>query len=119
MTDLKFNILKVLYNSNSQRELSRMDIFNSLPDDKVLIHNALKELQSKGIIKNLTCSEVFKLTELGAELFEQEAEYRKRESKHKIQYIIGTILTVATLLSTIFLSEPFIKFITWLSNRKS
>ncbi len=97
MTDLKFNILNILYNSYPLRELTRMNIFNSIPDDKVLIHNALKELQSLHYIQILNCSDVFKLTDLGAEIYENTYEFRKENSKRKRENMINRVLTIFTL----------------------
>lgn len=105
MTDLKFNILKLLYNTHTQRNLSLGDIIDSLPDDKVLIYNALKELQSRGIIENLPCSNFFKLTLSGAEVFEQIQEERTKESKQESQQRFDNKISVASLLI------PFVTFI--------
>ena len=118
MTDLKFNILKLLYNTYPLRELNMGEIFNSIAEEPIFVKNALNELKSRGFIKILTCSDVYKLTDSGAELYEQEVENRTKEAKHKRQYILSVILTVATLIATIFLSEPFIKFATWLATEK-
>lgn len=105
MTDLKFNILKLLYNTHPQRNLSLGDIIDSLPDDKVLIYNALKELQSREIIENLPCSNFFKLTLSGAEVFEQIQEERTKESKQESQQRFDNKISVASLLI------PFVTFI--------
>lgn len=105
MTDLKFNILKLLYNTLPQRNLSLGDIIDSLPDDKVLIYNALKELQSRGIIENLPCSNFFKLTLSGAEEFEQIQEKRTKESKQESQQRFDNKISVASLLI------PFVTFV--------
>ena len=105
MTDLKFNILKLLYNTHTQRNLSLVYIIDSLPDDKVLIYNALKELQSRGIIENLPCSNFFKLTLSGAEVFEQIQEERTKESKQESQQRFDNKISVASLLI------PFVTFI--------
>ena len=105
MTDLKFQILKLLYETYPFRELSMMDIFNSISDDKNLIHNALKELKSKEYIKQLTCSDVFKLTDSGADVFEQIQEERKQASKHEKQQRFDNKISIASVLI------PFITFI--------
>ena len=105
MTDLKFQILKLLYETYPFRELSMMDIFNSISDDKNLIHNALKELKSKEYIKQLTCSNVFQLTDSGADVFEQIQEEREQASKHEKQQSFDNKISKASLL------VPFITFI--------
>ena len=104
MTDLKFNILKSLYDSYPRRELTKIDILNSLSFDKILIKNALKELQSLKYIKNLTGSDVFKLTELGTEVFEEEQEkglqlkrYKEEKRRSWIQFWIPVIISLIAL----------------------
>ena len=105
MTDLKFKILKLLYENYPRRELSMVDIINSINADAIYTHNALKELKSKAYIKQLTCSDVFKLTESGAELFEQLQEEREKESKKEKQQRFDNKISVASVLI------PFITFI--------
>lgn len=121
MTDLKFNILKLLYESYPSRELNFGDIINSVSEDPNLIQIALKELLShpNKPIEKLPCNNIYKLTDSGAELYEQEAENRTKEAKHKKQHILNIILTVATLLATILLSEPVSDLITFLTEGKS
>lgn len=118
MTDLKFNILKLLYYTQPLRELKRGEIIDSIANNPILIVNALNELQLKNHIERSAYSDVYKLTESGADTFEQEQETRKQASKQKVQYTVSIILTLLTLLSTIFLSEPFIKLITRLTADK-
>ena len=98
MTDLKFNILKLLYNTYPLRELSRMDIFKSIPDDKLLIHNALKELQARDYIQLLVCSDVFKLTSFGAESFENVQEERDKATKKESQQRFDNKISIASVL---------------------
>lgn len=98
MTDLKFNILKILYESNSRRELNRYEIMHSVSDDPNLIKKALEELESTRFIKNLTCSEVFKLTPEGAIIFEQIKEEREKEAKKESQQRFDNKISVVSLL---------------------
>ena len=105
MTDLKFQILKLLYETYPLRELSRMDIIHSINENPIHTHNALKELKSKEYIKQLTCSDVFKLTESGADVFEQIQEEREQASKHEKQQSFDNKISIASILI------PFITFI--------
>lgn len=105
MTDLKFQILKLLYEKYPMRELSMMDIIHSINEEAIHTHNALKELNSKEYIKQLTCSNVFKLTNSGADVFEQIQEEREKASKQESQQRFDNKISVASLL------VPFITFI--------
>ena len=119
MTNLKFSILKLLYNTPPSRQLRKADILNSFIGQIIETNHALSELQSTQLIKVLTCSDVYSLTDLGAEAYEHEQDLREQKAKQKIRYFISISLTVLTLLSTILLSEPFIKLITWLIGKKT
>ena len=75
-----------------------MDIFKSIPDDKLLIHNALKELQARDYIQLLVCSDVFKLTSFGAELFENVQEERDKATKKESQQRFDNKISIASVL---------------------
>lgn len=107
MTDLKFDILKLLYNSYPLRERKFGEIIESVSADPTLIKNALKELQSPShmLVENLTCSDVYKLTALGAEVYEQLQEEREQASKTERQQSFDNKIAVASLL------VPFITFV--------
>ena len=107
MTDLKFDILKLLYNSYPLRERKFGEIIESVSADPTLIINALKELQSPShmLVENLTCSDVYKLTALGAEVYEQLQEEREQASKTERQQSFDNKIAVASLL------VPFITFV--------
>lgn len=98
MTDLKFNILKLLYNSHPLREQRFGKILHSVPEDPILVKNALSELSSSGIIENLTCSDIYKLTDLGEKVFEQIQEEREQVSKQECQQRFDNKISVANLL---------------------
>lgn len=100
MTDLKFDILKLLYNSYPLRERKFGEIIESVSADPTLIKNALKELQSPShmLVENLTCSDVYKLTALGAEVYEQLQEEREQASKTERQQSFDNKIAVASLL---------------------
>ena len=117
MTDLKYEVLKTLYNS-PRREATRKTLFDINEHSPNEIYSAAKDLASSNIIKMLTGSDKFCLTTLGAELYEQEQEARKEKTAQKRRYIFNIILTVATLLATILLSEPFTKLISWFTANK-
>ena len=100
MTDLKFDILKLLYSSYPLRERKFGEIIESVSADPTLIKNALKELQSPShmLVENLTCSDVYKLTALGAEVYEQLQEEREQASKTERQQSFDNKIAVASLL---------------------
>ena len=105
MTDLKFTILKLLYNSYPLREQAFGEILKSIPANPILVKNSLNELKSKGIIKLMPGSNIFKLTTSGAELFEQIQEERHKASKHECQQRFDNKISVASAL------VPFVTFI--------
>lgn len=101
MTDLKFKILKLLYETYPLRELSKMDIIHSISENPIHIANALKELKSRKLISQLTCSDVFKLEPSGADLFEQIQEEREEASKQEEQQSFENKMSVASLLVSV------------------
>ena len=105
MTDLKFEILNLLYNSKPLREQKFGNISKSVSADPTLIKYALSELSSKGIIENLPCSDVYILTDSGAELFEQVQDERDNASKQESQQSFDKKMSIANLL------VPFVTFI--------
>ena len=117
MTDLKYAILKSLYNS-PRRETEQKTLYDNNEHPPAKVYSAIKDLAASGLIKRDSGSNKYILTTLGAELYEQEEDARKQKAKQKTQYIISVVLTILTLLSTIFLSEPFIKLIAWLTAEK-
>lgn len=120
MTDLKFQILKLLYQAYPLRELSRMDIIRSINENPLHIHNALKELKSKNYIKQLTCSNVFSLELLGAETYELLQEEREQATKQESQQRFNNKISVANLLIPFIifilglLAEHFVGFVSFL-----
>ena len=117
MTDLKYEILKTLYNS-PRRATDQKLLFDTISYPAIEIYSAIKDLTSAGLVKHIHGSTQYRLATLGAELYEQEQEARKEKTAQKHRYIFNIILTVATLLATILLSEPFIKLISWLTAKK-
>ena len=83
MTNLKFSILKLLYNTPPSRQLRKADILNSFIGQIIETNHALSELQSTQLIKVLTCSDVYSLTDLGAEAYEHEQDLREQKAKQK------------------------------------
>lgn len=107
MTDLKFNILKLLYEAYPSRELKFGEIITSVSADPTLTKIALKELQSypNKPLEKTPCSDVYKLTDSGAYLYEQLKEERKQASKQESQQSFDNKISVASLL------VPFVTFI--------
>lgn len=116
MTDLKLEILKVLYHTPS-RELSRDDIFLSVSAPKLQIHNALKDLCVQKLIKPSVYNDSFALKPEGSILYEQEQEHRKKHSAQKWRQILNIAISFATLIATLAVSEKFIEFVKWLINK--
>ena len=104
MTDLKFNILKLLYYTYPIREMKKGDIINSIPDNPLLIENSLKELQSEGYIEVLLCTDKYRLIPSGATTFEKIQEDREQAAKKEKQQRFDNKVSIASVL------VPFITF---------
>ena len=116
MTDLKVEILKVLYNAPS-RELSLIDIFRSISAPELQIKYALKDLCKQNLLKPSVYHDRFTLEPEGSILYEQEQENRKKYSEQKRRQILNIIISVATLITTFAVSEKFIEFVKWIINK--
>ena len=116
MTDLKFEILKLLYNTPSRR-LSKGNIFRSVSAPELQTEYALKDLCKQKFLKPSVYNDYFTLEPEGSILYEQEQENRKKYSAQKRRQILNIIISVATLIATFAVSEKFIEFVKWLINK--
>lgn len=98
MTDLKFAILGVLYNSPFRTE-SQTTISNLVSIGKPTpAKYAFAELESKGYIVPELGSDKVKLTDKGAIAYELEEEERKEHSKKQRQQRFQNKVSVANVL---------------------
>lgn len=116
MTDLKFEILKLLYNV-SNRTLRQKDIFHSVSAPELQIYYALEELCADNLIKSSVYKDSFSLEPKGSTLYEQEQENRKKYSAQKRRQMLNIVISIATLIATFAVSEKFIEFMKWLINK--
>ena len=98
MTDVKFDILGILYGSPIRTE-DRTIISNRLsPSDPTPVKYALYELEKMGYIVSVTCSNKVKLTDDGANAYELEEEVRKEHSNQQRQQRFQNKISVASVL---------------------
>ena len=98
MTNLKLEILKLLYNTYPLREASAEIIYNSISENPIYIKNAIDELNSIGYINKFPNSNMYKLTDLGANTYENFNEFREQNSKREKENRINIRLTIFTLI---------------------
>ena len=118
MFELKFLVLKTLYNS-PLREIHQSDLYALDKDHPLEIRAAIKDLVESKLIEHLTCSDKFHLTSTGANLYEQSqqhndqsAEVDKQHRFNKRVTIISLVISLITLVvSLVELSLQFFDFI--------
>ena len=104
MTELKFEILKLLYN-DEYRKVSEIEILNSRLDKLDNIYYALKELDHCGYIETEYGTDAYILSSSGACAFEMAQQERDKASKKEKQQRFDNKMSVASVL------VPFITFV--------
>lgn len=107
MFELKFIILKTLYNSPF-REAHQSILFSLDKDRPLEIRNAIKDLVIANLIEPVIGSEKYHLTSPGANFYEQSQQNQKQSAEIEKQYrfskratIISVIVGLITLLISI------------------
>ena len=98
MTDLKFKILKTLYEKYPIREESQSVFLTPQFADPVLVKCALSELEVKGYIEPVLGSDKYRLTPLGSNAFEDAQEERNKNAKNERQQRFDNKVSVASVL---------------------
>ena len=98
MTDLKFKILKTLYEKYPIREENQSVFLNPKFDDPILVKHALDELEAKGYIEPILGSDKYRLTTLGSNAFEDAKEERNKQAKNERQQRFENKVSVASVL---------------------
>lgn len=102
MTDLKFKLLSIIY--NSEYGVDQAVLLNGLPDEYLKTSNALEDLQDQGLI---TCGDHihYIITQSGRIVFEALQENRIKEAKNKreqdIRYWVTTGIAITALIISI------------------
>ena len=97
MTDLKYSILEVLYNAPHRQE-NRIDIIKRKFAPPTSTNYAIDELIEDKLIKSMLGSDSVKLTSLGATVYEQANEERKKQAKQERQQRFENKVSVASVL---------------------
>ena len=98
MTELKFDILGILYVSFLRTEDTIAIYKRVSPIDPTPAKYALHELESKGYIEPVPFSDKVKLTDKGAIAYELEEEERKDHSDQQRQQRFQNKISVASVL---------------------
>ena len=107
MTDLKFAILKILYEKYPVREENKSVFINPEFANPTLVKYSLEELEDRKYIKSILGSDKYELTSSGANAFEDAQEERNRTTERKKQQmftkIIAIVSTAIALLETLYI----------------
>ena len=107
MTDLKFKILKTLYEKYPTREESKSVFLTPKFADLVLSKYAIEELEDKEYIKPIYGTNKYKLTSSGANAFEDAQEERDRvtkgEKQHRFTTALAIVSTTVAAMETLFI----------------
>ena len=102
MTDLKYNLLKMLYDASPIHPLKEIDLINSGLASPVKIDDAIDDLVSQDYIKASITSNSLKITSLGRIAYESEKETRdsnaQREATEYKHYRSNKILLILGLI---------------------
>ena len=118
MFELKFLILKTLYNS-PLREIHQADLYAIDKERPLEIRTSIKDLVESKLIERMTGSEKYHLTSTGANLYEQSqqhnaqsAEVDKQHRFNKCVTVISLVISLITLcVSLVELSLQFFDFL--------
>lgn len=97
MTDLKYSILGVFYNSPSRQE-SKANILNLNLAPATATSNAIADLIADRLIKHYLGVDKLELTALGVAAYEQANEERSRQAEQKRQQRFDNKISVASVL---------------------
>lgn len=85
MTDLKFNLLKMLYEASPLHPLKELDLINSGYAEPLKIDAAIEDLIEQKYIKTAPCSNSIKIDSPGRIAFESEKEHRDQQAKQEAE----------------------------------
>ena len=98
MTDLKFNLLGMLYEASPLHPLKELDLINSGYAEPVKIDDAIEDLVTQDYIKASLTSNNLKITSLGRIAYESEKEKRYDNACNKRQQSFNNKIAIASLL---------------------
>ena len=105
MTDLKFNLLSMLY--NVEQAMHENDLLNHFLSDLTAASNALDDLKKDELVECDISGIRYTLSTAGRAMFEVLQESRDRETKNRrrqyIQYWITTAIALAAFIKSFFL----------------
>lgn len=85
MTDLKYNLLKMLYNASPRCPLKMTDLLSTGYAEPINIDAAIEDLLELKYIKNDRCSNCIRIASPGRIAYESEKELRDQQSKHQAE----------------------------------
>ena len=104
MTDLEITILETIYNQPFQ-EAHRENLYNLNKGNPQLIKSTIDDLLKLELIKQVPCSNNYKLTKTGLKSLHLANQERDKASKQESQQRLDNNISVANLLI------PFVIFI--------
>lgn len=107
MTDLKFNILKTIYEKYPIREENKSAFLKPEFADPIFVKHAFEELEVKKYIEPMLGSDKYRLSPLGANAFEDAQEERNRvakgEKQNRFTTALAIVSTTVAVMETLFI----------------
>ena len=122
MTDLKFNLLGILYRATPINPVRECELLNSGLDSSPMIRNALSDLKQQHLVFSPIGSDIITITSTGRVAYEtseqerhqQANEDRIRELDKKLNIAIALIPFIILALETLIDYLPSI--VTWVAS---
>lgn len=98
MTDLKFELLGILYPANSTAPVRKLQLLQSGLASPVEVEKALSDLRGQGYVTSAVGSDIVTLTAAGRAAFEGAQISRKKQADDKKQQRFQNKISVASVL---------------------
>ena len=102
MTDLKFQLLSILYASPNGEGEHEVDLLNHFSDKIIQAHTSLEDLKTDKLVECVIGSTRYKITKSGRVVLEMLKENRKKAVYSEVKYWVTTAIAIAAFIKSFF-----------------